>query len=254
MVIVCCLRAPGACVSNARPALDEIVLDVAQRVAAARAWLEFAHFAQRADVGSESRCRREIVVVERVLAAVVAADVAFAAQPTRVARAAVQVGVLFFDRLARDRVFARVGERDRQVGQEPVQAEFARRFLEGARLRDCGVWLVRQRKGLRVEHLLDAVVVRLEVVARDGPVLEAAVGQVLFDEPALVLADEHVGVNQRPAAQSAADQRLDALERPQVEHAVQAGARVPEIALRPIGRARKRVRRERLARARARTP
>ena len=62
-------------------------------------------------------------------------------------------------------------------------------------------------------------------------------------EPVLVLADHHVGVDQRATAEPARDQRLEAVEGPEVEHPLEALARVPEVVLEPQRAARKRARR-----------
>ena len=89
-----------------------------------------------------------------------------------------------------------------------------------ARLRGTRVGLELERVLLRLDHGLDAVVVRLEVGAADRPVLA-----VLVHEPLLVLPEEHVRVDDRAAAQAAGDECLDALEAPDVEEAVEPLAR-----------------------------
>ena len=58
----------------------------------------------------------------------------------------------------------------------------------------------------------------------------AARQRLLVDEPLLVLAQQHVGVDQRAAAQAAGDHAVDALEAPDVEQAVAALAGLPEVA------------------------
>src|SRR5687767_15904128 len=71
--------------------LLQVVLDVAHQPTAGRPWLEFAHFAQRPDLGALVDGLRQVVVVERVLGAVVAADIALADQPAGGARCAVEI-------------------------------------------------------------------------------------------------------------------------------------------------------------------
>jgi hypothetical protein len=130
-----------------------------------------------------------------------------------------------------------VGERDRQLGVEVLQPELGGRLLEGDRLGRGGVRLVLDGEALEADHLLDPVVVRVEVGPVDRPVLVAAGLQVLVDEPLLVLADEHVGVDERAAAQPRGDERVDAAEGPVVIHARQAVGRVPEALAGPVGAA-----------------
>jgi hypothetical protein len=146
------------------------------------------------------------------------------------------------DRLARHGRAALVGERDRELGQEPLEPVLLGRLLEGDRLGRRRVRFVLERIALQLEHPLDAVVVRVEVLARDGPVLVPAVVEVLVHEPALVLADEHVGVDQRAAAEPRADERVDAAEGPVVVHPDQAARRVPEALARAVGAAGERSR------------
>ena len=206
-----------------------------------------AHVAQRADLSALVLGVGEVVVVERVLGAEVAADVALAAQLAGDALAAVQVRDLLDDRLARHRRPALVGERDGQRRQEPVEAVLLGGVLEGVGLRRPRVRLVLERVALEPDHRLDAVVVRVEVLARDRPVLVAAVVDVLLHEPLLVLAQEDVGVDQRAAAEAGRDQRVDPLERPVVVHAGQAALGVPEALARPVRAARERAGRVRAA-------
>ena len=174
---------------------------VVDGVAAALARLEAPHVGQRADLRALVLGVREVVVIERVLGAEVAPDVAFAGHLARGAGPAVQVRDVLDDRLARHRRAALVGERDRELGMEMAQAELVRRFLERDRLRRRRVRLVLDRELLEPDHLLHAVVVRVERGAVHRPVLVPAVAQVLLHEPALVLADEDVRVDQRTAAE-----------------------------------------------------
>ena len=130
--------------TGASGCLDEVgVHDLVAGAARARA--DPAHVGQRADLGAVVLGVREVVVVERVLATVVAADVALAAQLARRARAAVQVRELLDDRLARHRRPVRVGEGHRQLGQVPLEAVGLGRLLEGDRLGRRGVRLVVER-------------------------------------------------------------------------------------------------------------
>ena len=105
---------------------------------------------QRADLGALVLGVREVVVIERVLGAEVAPDVAFAGHLARGAGPAVQVRDVLDDRLARHRRAALVGERDRELGMEMAQAERVRRFLERDRLRRGRVRLVVDRELLQL--------------------------------------------------------------------------------------------------------
>ena len=155
------------------------------------------------------------------------------------------------DRLADHRRVAGVGERHGEVDEVPVEAELARRVAEREHLQRLVERRLVERVLLHVHHPLDALVVRVEVCARDRPVLvavlPAAVAGLLAHEPLLVLAQQHVRVDQRAAAEAARGDRVDVVEAPHVEHAVQARARVPELRLHAQRRAREGVRRKRLA-------
>ena len=240
---------------RARVGLDalrgRVVDDVLQLVAATLARRERAHLVARADVGARVPGGRDVRVVQRVLRAVVAADVALGDVLAGQAGRAVDVRPILADRLADRHRVAVVGERHGEVDEAPVVAELLCRVAKRPRLaRQVGRQLV-DRVLLDVHHALDAVVVRVEVGARDGPVLVAvlprAVAGLLAHEPLLVLAQQDVGVDQRAAAQTARADRVDVLEAPHVEHAVKPLAGVPELRLHPQRRAREGVRREWLA-------
>ena len=220
---------------------------VAHLVAAAVARLDRPNVAQRPDLSAVVLGVREVVVIERVLGAEVAADVALAAQLARDAVAVVQVAQLLLDLLAGPRRLALVGEGDGQRRQEPLEPVGLGGVLEGVGLRRARVGLVLERVALEPDHRLDAVVVRVEVLARDRPVLVAAVVDVLLHEPLLVLAQEDVGVDERAAAEAGRDQRVDPLEGPVVVHPGQAALGVPEALARPVRAARERARRIRAA-------
>ena len=145
--------------------IDVLERGVMHGVAATLAWLEAAHVAQRAQFGAVVGGVREVVVVERVLGAVVAAHVALAAQLARRAAAAVEVLELLDDRLARHRRAPVVGEGDRELGQEPLEAVGLGCGLEGDGLGRVGVRLVVEGVALQPDHRLDAVVVGVEVLA-----------------------------------------------------------------------------------------
>ena len=74
-------------------------------------------------ISAPRRCRRQVVVVERVLGPEVAADVAFAEQPAGLARAAVQVRVLLDGSARRGPGLALVREGDGEVRGERLPAE-----------------------------------------------------------------------------------------------------------------------------------
>ena len=233
------LSGAGRPLPEARAVLGPQVRE-ADLVAAVLARLDRAHVAQRADLSTVVLGVGEVVVVERVLGAEVAADVALAAELARHAVAVVQVAQLLLDLLARPWRLALVGEGDRQRRQEPLEAVRLGGVLECVGLRRARVRLVLERIALEPDHLLDAVVVRVEVRARDRPVLVAAVVDVLLHEPLLVLAQEDVGVDERAAAEPGRDQRVDPLERPVVVHAGQAAVGVPEALARAVRAARER--------------
>ena len=223
------------------------VLDVVDGPAAALARLELAHLAAGADLGAVVPRGGQVVVVERVLRAVVAADVAFADEPAGLPRAPVDVGPLLLDRLSRNRVLAGVAERDRERRAEPVHVALLGRGLERERLRRAVVGSMFERIALGGEHLLGAVVVRVEVCAGERPGLAARAGPLGRHEPLLVLAQKHVRVDQRAAAETARDQGVEPRERPQVEQPLKPFARVPEVVLEADRAAREGARRVCLA-------
>src|SRR5205823_11536153 len=98
---------------------------------------------------------------------------------------------------------------------------------------------------LGTEHLLGRIVVRLELGPRDWP--RDRLARTLGDEPLLIFAQQNVGVDERAATESAGDQSFHPAERPDVEHAVKALVRIPEILLQAVWRAGKRIRRVRLS-------
>ena len=133
------------------------------------------------------------------------------------------------DRLARHRIATGVGERDGQVGSSQWRpSDVAVSHRPG--LGRVAVAGTREGEPLGAEHALDLVVVRLEIGVGDRPVLvpAARLGRSL-GEPALVLAQQDVGVDQRSAAEAAGDHRLDVAERPDVEEPVRTLARVPHV-------------------------
>src|SRR6266496_2935751 len=117
-----------------RPFAAGLVHDVVDLETAAVAGPERLDLAARPQFGAVALGGAQVVVVERVLRPVVAADVAFADEPARVAGAAVQVRVLLADRLPGHRRRALVREGDREIRQEPVVAEPLRGVPEGQRL------------------------------------------------------------------------------------------------------------------------
>src|SRR5439155_18350605 len=102
-----------------RPFAAGLVYDVVDLEAAAVAGPEGLHLATRPQLAAMALGRAQVVVVERVLRPIVAADVAFADEPARVTGATVQVRVLLADRLPGHRRLALVREGDREVRQEP---------------------------------------------------------------------------------------------------------------------------------------
>ena len=124
-------------------------------------------------------------------------------------------------------------EGDGDLRQEPLELQRVRSLAERDGLRRGVVRRVVHRVRRRGEHRLVALVVRLEVVVGDGPVLPASVIQVFADEGRRVLAEEHVRVQQRAAAEPARDDPAEPAELPHVEQPVQALARIPEVVARP---------------------
>src|SRR5262249_54108600 len=92
---------------------------------------------------------------------------------------------------------------------------------------------------LGVHHLLDAVVVRIEISAGDRPVFISSLVNILFDKPVLLFTEQDICINQRASTKSTRNNRIDALKRPYIEHSVQAFAGIPEISLHPVRTARK---------------
>ena len=205
---------------------------------------DLPHLAAVTQLGAGPGGGGQEVVVEGVLAAGVAADVTFAAQAAgQPGCVVVQVGSGPGNRAAR--ALTRGGEADGQRGQPPLDAEAFRGLPHRPGLRGG----LHQRLGIRggAEHLLDPVVVLVELGAGHRPGLVAALGPLVVGKPALILAEHYVRVNQRSAAQAAGHHRLHVPERPDVEQALQARARVPEVAGHLAGAPRERARRVPLA-------
>ena len=201
------------------------VLQVADLVAA----LGGAHghrLAAGADLGSLALGRAQVVVVERVLGALVAAHVAFADEAAGEAALVVQVAV-GRERQARLGSPRLVGEGDGQRRVLHLQAGRLGRFGERERLGRGGVGLLIGRIGRGREHGLDAVVVRLQGFPVERPLAEAV----------LRLAQDHVRVDERAAAQPGGHEGAHVGERPEVEQPVQARGRVPEVLAHPARRA-----------------
>ena len=168
----------------------------------------------------------QVGVVHAVLRALVAADVALAAQPARQPGLPVQVAVEGQrDHLLRGGVHPRHGgERHRERRHDDLQAQRRGRVAQRPALGQVGVGV----RG-RLQHGLHRVGVRVEVASAQRPVLVPAARQRrVVDEPPLVLAQQHVRVDQRPATQSAGDDGLQLPEGADVEQAVQVVLGLPE--------------------------
>ncbi len=168
----------------ARLALDRFaVVDVADCVASAWPRSERLRLASRSDVHAVAQLReREVVEVECVLRPVVAAEVALAAEPAGQPGAPVQVLLAADDRYPRHGCAAVRGERHRELREVPLEPE----LLCGLAQR---VHLVRpaRRAGARAGTASRrasprGVVVRLEILVADRPVLPSAVLEVLAYE------------------------------------------------------------------------
>ena len=214
---------------------------VADRISSAISWFELFYLAPRQDPGTQPLGLREIIVVERVLGPVVAPYVALADQAAGVARAlaSLYIPILSTNWLARSRFFTLVAEGNGQLGRLQVESQPFGGFPELLYLRHLVVRFLFARVPLGAKHLLDPVVVGVEVGPGDRPVLMAAVPEILLDKPLLVLADQDVRVDQGAAAQAAADHRSQLVERPDVVHPVQTLAGVPDVLLHPLRGARK---------------
>ncbi len=172
----------------------------------------------------------KIGVVQGVLAAVVAAEVALAAQHAGDPRPAVDVAVgRLPDGRPRYRGVAADPERDRQ-----------RRLLGGVsqpfpgllqQFGPAGDLVTRLPLGeaLYIHHRFDGRIVRFQIGPADRPALVTVAGGRVANEPLLVLAEQDVGVDERAAAQTAGDDRLEVGEGPDVEKAVPSLARIPEV-------------------------
>ncbi len=212
---------------------------------------EALHLRQGPYLGTGPDSQGEVVVVERVLRPHVATDVALTTQTTRLAVAVVQVAYCLLDGLPRDGPPPLVREGDGQLGQEPlfalgVDAVPGRRLVadrRGGRPECCGLRHRRVGGDVKGEDLgsegpLDGVVVGLQVGPRDRPPTRGPVD--LGVEPALVLADEDVGVDQRPTAETRRDDGVDVGEGAHIEEAEAPASRVPEVAGESVGRSRER--------------
>src|SRR5215203_387048 len=98
---------------------------------------------------------------------------------------------------------------------------------------------------LNVHHLLDCVVMRVEVCARPRPFSVAAIRYV-FLKPLFVLANENVRVDERTSTEAAGNECPRPFERPDVVHPVHALTGVPEVPAQIVRGARERIRRVRL--------
>ena len=241
--------APGGGIRRAG-AVHRGVPDVIHVVAACRSRADGPDLMAGAQAGAMMPGGGQIGVVEAVLGPGVAADVAFAAQPAGGALAPVQVAVVrVHDRQpGPGHGTGRRREADRERRQLPGQAEFRRRVPHRARLGCRCVRVHVQRVGRGAEHPLDLVIVRVEVGPGDRPRFVPAPRQrLILDEPALVLAHQHVRVDQGAAAQPAGHHRIAVGEPPDVEHPVTTPGRIPERPAHLRGRAREAVRRVRCA-------
>ena len=178
-------------------AVDAGVDDVRDLVAAALVAAERPEaldLVTYADVGARVLRGGQVRVVEAVLGAVVAAEVALADQGAGGARQAVDVAVRRrLDLAGPHRLPSRAaGEAHRERRQRHREPRSLGGLAQGVGLDRVGV-----RVGRGADHRLDGVVVRLEVGTGDRPVLVTAVRQgLLVHEPLLVLAEQDVGVDQ----------------------------------------------------------
>src|SRR5690606_23415936 len=177
-------------------------------------------FATGTDEGTRLRRAGEIGMIERVLAAVVATEVAFATEATGGARATVQARRGVAEGFAGGLAFVR--ERDGQRRRLPGKpAAFGRGTIRAGLRRQLDEM---RRVGVDADDLFDVRVVRIEVRAGDRPMLESTTLEILGHEPTLVFADEHIGINDRSAPERTRHQRIDAAEAPDIVHPMQTSA------------------------------
>ena len=205
------------------------VLAVAHAPAVAVA-VQRVRLAARAHARAGVDGRAQVGEVDRLLGAVLAAHVAAAAQPAGLARRAVEVGGAVVEGLPR--ALAEGHGQRRALG---LQARDPRGVQQRARLGRA----VGPRVALGALHRVDGVVVAIEVGGRQ----RQAVGR----EGLGVLAQHDVGVDERPAAQPAGGERVEALEVVVLEEAVHTPARRPQRSAPLARRAREGARRPRLA-------
>src|SRR3954454_16879911 len=97
-----------------------MITNVSDPATATRQRDQFPYLAKRPQIATLSYGRAEEHVIRGVLAAVGAADVAFAAEPTSIQRTPMQVGVDHADELARDGRPSYISERDPEIGHGPI--------------------------------------------------------------------------------------------------------------------------------------
>ena len=181
------------------------VLEVANGVPARAVGRDADRLAARADLRALAHGRAEVVEVERVLGPLVAPHVALTAQAAGATLSPVEV-VVGRKRHVRNGRPVAGGESDRQRRALDLQPRRGGGPSELHRLGRGGVGLD-VREGLRAQYLLRVVVMGGERGVVERPAVER-VGR---------LAQEHVGVDERAAAQAAGHDRGDVGEGPHLE-------------------------------------
>jgi hypothetical protein len=217
------------------------MFEVADHVATLSRGLDVLHVTACEDRPARVDEIREVGVVEAVLGALVAAEVALADERARVARARVQVVLPKGDaRVHRSPIVGAEGHRERrplglQAGGRGRSEERAG-LGHAAVLREWFEVVVGQARGAEVPF--HVVVLPLQVAGLDRPRREIV--RRTGVERLGRLAQQHVGVDERPAAQSAGHQRPHLREAPQLEEAVEPPVRIPEGPTHLPGRPRER--------------
>ena len=212
---------------DGRLAVATGVDDVDDLVAAALERAEPPHLVAGPDVGTVVLRSRQVGVVEGVLRAVVAPQVALAAQPAGDPGQPVDVAVVGGLDLAQSdrRLALPPREADRQGRERQRHPGALGGLTHRSRLGSVEVGV-----GGGADHLLDGVVVRLEVGAGHRPVLVSpSWNRLLVHEPLLVLAQQHVGVDERTPTQAAGHESVEALEAPHVVQPVSSRSWLPEV-------------------------
>src|SRR5437588_4136777 len=206
------------------------VLSVADEVSRpVRRGLERLDLAASPDLRPRLRRLPQAGEVERALCSVVAAYIALSAQPACGARRPVEVLLTSPDRPAGRRIAAVGGEPHGEVRHfhlAYLRAHLAHRLRLGhGRVRRSleGEWF------RLIEELFDLLVVLLQFGVADRPIFAAIFVGIFPHEGARILAQHHVGVDERSASETARYDHVEVLEAEGLEHSVLPFTRSPEV-------------------------